>query len=179
VTTKSDLASGYGQALFAIARAEGSLDDVEDELFRFARAVDANPDLREALSDIAIPAENKRATVADMLGGRAHPKTITMIDVVIDAGHAREIAAIIDQFVRIAAESRQSSLAEVRAAVPLTESQKTELQRALSKATGRNVELKVLVDDSVIGGVISRIGDQVFDGSVATRLQEAKQQMES
>jgi F-type H+-transporting ATPase subunit delta len=179
VTTKDSLITGYAQALFAIAQAEGALDDVEDELFRFARAVDANSDLRESLSDIAIPSENKKALIADLLGGRVHPKTIVLIDVIIDAGHAREIARIIDDFSRVAAESRQSSLAEVRSAVDLTEAQRESLAKALSKATGRTIELKVIVDPTVIGGVVSRIGSQVFDGSVATRLQEAKEQLES
>jgi F-type H+-transporting ATPase subunit delta len=179
VTTKHGLVTGYAQALFAIAQAEGALDDVEDELFRFARSIDANDDLRDALSDIAIPTENKKALVVDLLDGRVHPKTMMLIEVIIDAGHSREIARIIDDFARIAAESRQSSLAEVRSAVDLTEAQRDSLAKALSKATGRSIELKVVIDPAVIGGVISRIGDQVFDGSVATRLQEAKEQLES
>lgn len=177
--TKDSLISGYAQALFSIAKAESALDDVEDELFRFARAVDANPDLREALSDIAIPAENKKSMIADLLGGKVHPKSITLLDVVIDAGHAREVSRIVDEFVRVAADSRQSSLAEVRAAVALSDKQRKGLQKALSAATGRTIELKVIVDPAVIGGVVARVGDQVFDGSIASRLQEAKEQLES
>src|SRR5205085_2048486 len=115
---------GYAQALFSIANAEDALDDVEDELFRFARAVDANSDLREALSDIAIPMENKKAMIADLLGGKVHPKTVTLLNVLIDAGHGREVSRIVDDFVKVAAESRQSSLAEVRTAVKLSDGQR-------------------------------------------------------
>jgi F-type H+-transporting ATPase subunit delta len=68
-------------------------------------------------------------------------------------------------------------VAEVRSAVPLDEARRQRLAAALSKATGRSVELKVVVDPSVIGGVVARLGDEVFDGTVRTRLHDARERL--
>jgi F-type H+-transporting ATPase subunit delta len=93
----------------------------------------------------------------------------------VDAGQARHIAQIAEELAREAAHRSERTLAEVRVAVPLTDAQRTKLEKALTKATGHPVELKVDVDPSVIGGVVVRVGDEVFDGSVASRLAEARQ----
>jgi F-type H+-transporting ATPase subunit delta len=63
--------------------------------------------------------------------------------------------------------------------VPLSEDQRAKLQTALSKATGKDIEIRAVVDPTVVGGVVARVGDQVFDGSIKTRLQEAKSQLGS
>ena len=82
---------GYAMAIVAIAEAEGVLDTVGDELFSFANAVEQNPKLREALTDRALPVENRRALVYDILGDRANPATLTAISLLIDAGRARDL----------------------------------------------------------------------------------------
>ncbi len=75
------------------------------------------------------------------------------------------------------AERRQHQVAEVRSAVPLDEARRAKLAAALSKATGRTVEVKVVVDPSVIGGIVARLGDEVYDGTVRTRLREVRQRL--
>jgi F-type H+-transporting ATPase subunit delta len=169
-----DVVAGYARALFSAAEAEGVLDKVGDELYAFARAVDQHPALRESLTDAALPAEQRKAVVADLLGDRAHPLTAALVGFVIDAGHARDLGKIIDELARVAAHEREHELAEVRTAVALTEQQRDRLATALSAATGRQVEVKAVVDDTVVGGVIARVGDLVFDGSIASRLEDAK-----
>jgi F-type H+-transporting ATPase subunit delta len=79
----------------------------------------------------------------------------------------------------MASERRQAVLAEVRSAVPLDEAQRAELATALSKATGKTVELKVLVDPSVLGGVYAKVGDTVIDGTVRRRLELLKEQVKA
>ncbi|HEX6844220.1 MAG TPA: ATP synthase F1 subunit delta [Actinomycetota bacterium] len=169
-----DVVQGYARALFAAAESEGVLDRVGDELYAFARAMDQNPALREALTDAALPADRRKAVVADLLGDRALPLSTALVGFVIDAGHARDLGKIIDELARVAAHEREHELAEVRTAVALTDQQRDRLAAALSEATGRRVEVKVVVDDTVVGGVIARVGDLVFDGSVASRLEGAK-----
>jgi F-type H+-transporting ATPase subunit delta len=169
-----DVVGGYARALFAAAEGEGALDKVGDELYAFARAMDQNPALREALTDAALPAEQRKAVIADLLGERAHPLTGALLGLVIEAGHARDLGKIIDELARVAAHEREHELAEVRTAVALTDQQRDRLAAALSSATGRRVEVKVVVDETVVGGVIARVGDLVFDGSVASRLEDAK-----
>ena len=171
---KGDRAAGYAAALVAIARAEGVLPKVEDELFAFAKATEQNPALREALTDQNLPVVNRQALVRDILGERAQPVTVNVISFLIASGRARDLTKIADAFVQIAAASREHAVAEIRTAVPLTDKQRDRLQKALSKATGRTIDAKVVVDPTVIGGVIARVDDLVFDGSVSSRLADAK-----
>jgi F-type H+-transporting ATPase subunit delta len=172
---KDDAVRGYAQALLSIAEAEGVLDRVEDELYAFAKSVERHADLREALTDEALPSDRKRAVIDELLGDRAHPLTATLVGFLVDAGQARRIGPIAEDLAREAAHRSERTLAEVAVAVPLTEAQRSKLADALAKATGHPVELKIIVDPSVIGGAIARVGDEVFDGSVASRLAEAKQ----
>jgi F-type H+-transporting ATPase subunit delta len=95
----------------------------------------------------------------------------------VDAGQARRIGGIAEELAREAAHRSERTLAEVRAAVPLSDRQRERLADALTRATGHPVELKVDVDPSVVGGVVARVGDEVFDGSLASRLTEAKQRL--
>jgi F-type H+-transporting ATPase subunit delta len=175
---REDLIRGYAQALFSVAEAEGVLDDVGDELFRFARALEKETRLRNALTDIALPAERKRKVLSDILGKKANPHTVSLLAFVVEQGRARDLRDIVDELVRLAAERRQRAVAEVRTAIPLSGQQRKRLAEALSRATDKQIELKVIVDpDSVIGGVVARVGDQVFDGSVRRRLDMARERM--
>ncbi len=166
---------GYAQASLSVAEAEGALDRVQDELYAFAKAVERNEDLREALTDTALPPERKKAVIHELLGARAHAVTATLVGFLVDAGQARRIGAIAEELAREAAHRSERTLAEVRVAVPLSDAKRSLLAEALERATGHPVELKVDVDPSVIGGVVVRVGDEVFDGSLASRLTEAKQ----
>jgi F-type H+-transporting ATPase subunit delta len=177
MTRDQDLIRGYAEAMFSVARAEGVLPVVEDELFAFAKALEQNTPLREALTDATLPAENKKAVVAELLGERANPVTVSLLGFVIDAGRAREIPNVVEALTERAAAERDHALAEVRSAVALTKAQRDRLAQALSQATGRTVDVKVVVDPTVVGGVVARVGDEVFDGSVATRLDRARQQL--
>lgn len=177
--TDEGLIGGYAQALFAVAQAEDVLPKVEDELYAFGKALEQHTDLREALTDAVLPIENKKAVVEDLLGERAHPITLGLLAFVIDLGRARHIPKIVEELARMASVERSHALAEVRTAVDMTDEQRRRLAEALSRATGRTVDLKVVVDPSVIGGVVARVGDEVFDGSIASRLEDAKQALGS
>ena len=172
-----DLIQGYAEAMFSVAQAEGVLPTVEDELYAFAKAIEQNVQLREALTDATLPAENKKALVADLLGPRANPVTASLLGFVIEAGRAKQIPDVVSSLAQLAAGERDHALAEVRSAVALTDEQRARIASALSAATGRQVDVKVVVDPSVVGGVVARVGDEVFDGSVATRLGQAKRQL--
>lgn len=168
---------GYAQAIFSVAEAEGVLDEVEDELFRFARTLEQQSELREALTDIGLPSESKRAVIEELLGERSTPQTVNLLEFIVEQGRARELSAIARELVELAAARRQQAVAEVRTAIPLGEPQRKRLAEALSEATGLQVELRVIVDESVIGGVVARVGDQVFDGSVRRRLEVARERL--
>ena len=168
---------GYARALFEVAQAEGSLDEVEDELFRFARSFETNDTLRDALTNDQIPASRRQSIVEDLLGGRATSTTTQLISMVVGAGRARDLPAIIDQLVQRASSSKNLEVAEVRTAVPLTDDQQTRLAAALANATGKPVNLKVIIDPSVLGGIVATVGDTVIDGSVRTRIDQLKSRL--
>jgi F-type H+-transporting ATPase subunit delta len=168
---------GYARGLFEVARAEGTLDEVEDELFRFARSYEASDELRNALSDDQIPPAKRQSIVEDLLGGKSTPTTVQLISMVVGSGHGRDLPAIVDRMVQRAASSKDLEVAEVRAAVPLTDDQHARLKAALANATGKNVNLKVVVDPSVLGGLVATVGDTVIDGTVRTHLDQLKSRL--
>lgn len=166
---------GYANALFEIAQVEGSLDAVENELFQLARALETSDELRTTLTDAAIPVERRQSIIEDLLSNRASPVTVSLVSFVVAAGRARDLPAIIDALVERAAEAKNKVVAEVRTAVPLTDDQRTRLADALGRATGKSVEVKAIVDRSVLGGVLAQIGDTVIDGSVRARLEQLRE----
>jgi F-type H+-transporting ATPase subunit delta len=167
----------YAQAFIEVARTETQGTAIEDDLFRFARAQDANDELRTALTDRSLPAERRIAIVEELMGGTAVPASVGLVSMVVGAGRARDLPAIVDRFLELSAEERKHEVAEVRAAVPLDERLRDRLAQALSEATGKEVEVKVIVDPNVLGGVVARIGDTVIDGTVRRRLDQLKERI--
>lgn len=169
--------TAYADALFEVAHAEGSLGEVEDELFRFSQTLQGSDELREALTDARIPALRRQQIVEDLLQGKASPATVSLVSMVVGMGRARQLPEIIAQLVERSAAEANKEVAEVRTAVGLSAGQRERLVEALNKATGKQVTLKVVVDPSVMGGVVAQVGDTVIDGSVRGRLDQLKQQV--
>jgi len=173
----TDRNDAYAEALFEIAKAEGSLETVEDELFKVARTLEANEELRAMLSDTAIPVERRQAVVEGLLGGRASPVTTALVSFVVGVGRSKSLPEIIDKLVARAAAERHEAVAEVRTAFPIDEARRQKLAEALGNATGKHVTVKVTVDPSVLGGVVARVGDTVIDGSVRHRLEQLRESL--
>ena len=169
-----DRTLAYAEALFGVARAEGTLGEVEDELFRFSQTLQGNDELRTALTDASIPAARRQQIVEDLLGGRASSTTVALVSMVVGTGRARDLPSIIRKLVEMSAAEANKEVAEVRSAVPLTDDQRTRLAKALGQATGKDVEVKVVVDPSVLGGIVAQVGDTVIDGSVRRRLDQLR-----
>jgi F-type H+-transporting ATPase subunit delta len=177
VAKRDDVVRGYAEAMVAIAEAEGELEPVEEQIYAFAKMVEKRAKVREALIDPELPNENKRNLIGELLGDRANPVAVNLLGMVVEQGRARDIGRIAESLAEVAAERRQQVVGEVRSAVPLTDAQRRRLAEALSSATGRKVEVKVIVDPDLVGGVVARVGDVIFDGSIRSRLDEAKQQL--
>ena len=169
-----DRTLAYASALFGVAHTEGNMAEVEDELFRFARTLESSDELRTTLTDANLPVSRRQQMVEDLLGGKANPITTSLVSMVVGTGRSRDLPAIIDELVRMSAAEGNKEVAEVRAAVPLSDDQKSRLADALGKATGKQVEVKVIIDPTVLGGVIAQVGDTVIDGSIKTRLEQLK-----
>jgi F-type H+-transporting ATPase subunit delta len=171
---ENNAVEGYADGILAVAQAEGVLDRVEDEMYRFARAFEANPDLGRQLGDQHIDIGTRLGIITDLLDGRAHPQTVAALSYIVQSERSRQLPEIADAVVAKAASTRRRGVAEVRTAVPLDDEQVRRLAASLEQSTGREVEVKVVVDPEVVGGVVVRIGDTVIDGTVARRLAELR-----
>jgi F-type H+-transporting ATPase subunit delta len=146
-------------------------------LFRFARSYESSDALRNALTDEHIPAEKRQAIVEDLLGGKTTTTTVQLVSMVVGSGRSRDIPAIVDNLVQRASNAKQLDVAEVRTAVALTSDQQARLKAALENATGKSVNIKTIVDPTVIGGVVATIGDTVIDDTVRTRIDQLKSRL--
>lgn len=169
------LASGYAAGLLEVARAEGALDQVSDELYRFARAVEGSDQLRQTLADATLPPERRQAIVEDLLGRRTHRLTASFVSFLVAAGRGRDLADIVEAVVQKAAAQQHKEVAEVRSAAPLDADVQQRLAAALAAGLGKQVEVKVVVDPAVLGGVAVRVGDTVIDGTIRHRLDQLRE----
>ncbi len=165
------------QAAFTVAQADGSLDDVEDELFRFGRIIDRAPRLRAALTDPALPDEQKRALLHALLEHKVSTITLRLVDNVVLAPRGRIIDRAIEGLAEQAAQRRSRLIAAVRVAVPLTAAEHDRLAAGLRVEFGHDIRLQVEIDPAVQGGVVVRVGDQLIDASIARRLAETRRRL--
>ncbi len=164
-------------ATAAVAESDGDLDDLEDELFRFTRIVSGNPALRSALSSPVAPAELKRQLLHTLLDGKVTGSALRLITMAAVHPRGRSLDAGLTEYARLAADWRERLIAVVRVAVPLSGSERQRLIAALSTAYGHDIHLDVLIDPGVLGGMSVRIGDELIDGSVASRLAALHRQL--
>ncbi len=169
-----DRISAYAEALLAVARAEGPLDEVEDELFRIAQVIRGNDELADKLADPHIPVATRQQIIIDLLQDKATPVTVNLVSLVVGTGRIRQLPAMVDELLATAARQGDKEVAEVRSAIALTDDQKSRLADALTKATGKSVDVRVIVDPSLRGGVVAQVGDTVIDGSIRRRLEQLK-----
>jgi F-type H+-transporting ATPase subunit delta len=166
----TDRVKGYATGLFEIARAEGQLDRVQSELLQVAGAFRSSDELRDALSNPQLPSDRKKAIVDGLLESHASELTVAFINFVVGMGRASSLPDIVDEMVETAAASVNREVAEIRTAIDLDAATVERLVTALARKTGKQLEPKVIVDPSVIGGIVARVGDTVIDGSVQKRL---------
>ncbi|HET7481778.1 MAG TPA: ATP synthase F1 subunit delta, partial [Actinomycetota bacterium] len=150
---------------------------VEDELFRFGKILESNHELKQALSDQSIDKVQRAKILDELLADRVSPHTLSLLTFVVESGRGRQLPQILEQLTQLASEARNSVVAEVRSAIPLDDDQTSRLAAALSKATGKKVDVRVLVDPTVIGGVVAKVGDTVIDGTIKRRLEQLKEQV--
>ena len=164
-----------GQVVLADRR--GELDDTEDQLFRFARLVESNPELRNLLGDRAIELSKRQELVEGLLSGRANDATIVLAKRAV-AARERTFGNTIDGYVTLAAAQKNRAVATVRVAMPLSSDQRDRLRAALRKQIGREIAIQEVVDPGVLGGMRVEIGDEVFEGTVSDRLEAARRLFE-
>lgn len=163
--------------LFAAEETDGTLDEVEDELFRFARILEREPSLRSALTDPSLPAERKQSLLDALLGGKVRPATEALVVEVALHSRGRTIDRGLEEYGRLAAARRERLVARVTSAVALSAAQQTRLAETLASQLGHQVHLNLEVDEALVGGITVRVGDELYDGSVAHRIALARRLM--
>jgi len=171
------LVKSYAEALFQVARAEETLDRVEEELTRLKKSLDSNAELREFLSNPQISSDGKKSALSQIFGEKISPITLHWMNMVVDQGRQRRLPTMIEAFLTLTEDARDKVTAEVITSIPLSEDLAKRLEQELSKITKKRVFLKPMVDDSILGGVIVKIENKVIDGSVKHRLEEIKNEM--
>ena len=161
------------RAEMARADAAGQLEETEDELFRFARLVAANPGLREAVSDRTVDLAHRQELVSQLLEGKVGPSTISLARRAVLA-RERTFDHTLEEYVNLAAEQKNRLVATVRVARPLTDEQLERMRAALTRQVGRQVTVQVVIDEQVLGGVRVELGDEVIEGTVAAKLEDAR-----
>jgi len=169
--------AGYASAILEIARSEGEMGRVGDEMFRIARSFEASAELRDALTDRRIPVDRKLAIVAELLEGKASTLSVGLVNFVVGMGRAADLPAIAERMAEQAAAERDRAIAEIRTAVELDPATVARLEEALGRATGKQVEAKTVIDPAVLGGVVARVGDIVIDGSLRRRLEDLRDKL--
>ncbi|GAA2750877.1 F0F1 ATP synthase subunit delta [Kitasatospora cinereorecta] len=156
----------------------GSLDDLEDELFRFGRVVAGSHELRAALTEPKADTAAKAELIKKLLGGRANAGTVRLVTALVTNPRGRSLEGGLESYSKLAAARRGRVVALVTTAIPLSDRQKERLAAALAGLYGRQVHLNIDVDPEVRGGVRVQIGDEIIDGTVASRLEGARQGLE-
>jgi F-type H+-transporting ATPase subunit delta len=165
------------EAMVLAADADNTLDDLEDGLFRFGRVVAAQPDLRAALDSTTLPADHKQGLLDALLAGKVTPVTLRLISQMVMHPRGRTVTVGLDTCADIAARRRQQLIAVVRTAVELTAAQRRRLAGALAASYGHPIHLNVVIDPSVVGGISVQIGDELIDGTAASRLAAVRRRL--
>ena len=165
----ADRTEAYAEAILDIARGEDALDVVDDELLQLAAAMRDSDDLHRALTDPQTPLSRRLEAVDDLLAG-GHAATRAAVSLLVSAGHVRDLDEIAHLVAERAAAERGKAVAEVWVARALSDDQRERLRQGLESVTGKQLELKVFVDESVVGGVRAKVGDTVIDGTLVRQL---------
>jgi F-type H+-transporting ATPase subunit delta len=169
------LASLAAMAAFTAADKAGELERLEGELLSVATLVERQPRLRSALTNPGLPVANKRALLADLLEGRVGERTAALADLLVELYEGHELDTQLQAWAEAAAARRNRVVAEVRSAVELDEERRARLAEVLTRVLGKPVLLQVTVDEAILGSVVVRVGDEVFDDSVRSRLEQARE----
>ncbi|WP_141013912.1 F0F1 ATP synthase subunit delta [Nocardioides sambongensis] len=176
-TRTRDLADALEHlSVVALVRSADDVDRLVDELFAVRGTVNNHPDLRNALSDPARSATDKESLLDDLLGGKALPATVALTKQAL-GGSYRTVVAALEDYEKTAAAVQGERVATVTVARALSEADEQRLGGALSRQYGRPVHLNVVVDPAVIGGLRVEIGDDVIDGTVLSRLDDARRKI--
>lgn len=158
-----------------VAEADGSLDQVEDEVFRFGRILDGDTGLTTLLSDPAATPQRRVALLDAVVADKVRLTTLRLLQHTVRVPRRRSLYAVLEALAAQVAARRERSIARVVAPAPLSEAQQQRLAAVLAQIYGREVSLQIEVDEALLGGLVVQVGEDLIDGSVAAQLERARQ----
>jgi F-type H+-transporting ATPase subunit delta len=164
-------------AVLGAAEKTGRLDEIEDELFRFGRILDREPELAGLLTDTGAPVEGRLALLDRLLARKVSPTTATLLRQAVQLPRDRHLDTVAEELAELAAARRQRSIARVATPVRLTSEQEQHLSDSLTRLYGRPMSLQVELDEALLGGLVVRVAGEVIDGSVAGRIEAARRHL--
>jgi F-type H+-transporting ATPase subunit delta len=172
------VARRYAVALAEVVLARGEAQEVREELAAWDELVRSNAELLEVFRHPAITYEQKRSVLEELIRrSRPRPTTANFLKVLLQNGRMAELSEVSTQFAQELDRRSGVVTAQVTTARPLSADAQEALRDQLGQLTGSRVRLQFEVDDELIGGVVTRIGSTLYDGSVRGRLQQIKQKM--
>jgi F-type H+-transporting ATPase subunit delta len=170
------LAGLAAMAAFTAAEKAGELEQLEGELFGLATLVEREPRVRSALTNPGLPVENKRELVAELLRrGGASRRAAALADLLVELYEGHQLDSVAKAWAEAAAARRDRVVAEVRTAIELDAQRRARLAEVLTRVIGRPVVLQTTVDEAILGSVVVRVGNDLFDGSIRSRLEQARE----
>jgi F-type H+-transporting ATPase subunit delta len=171
----TDALEGAGDdALFAAAGKGGSLEQVEDELFRLERILEANGEAVGLLDEQTVPAARRQQLLDSLVAGKVSAPTLSLLRHAVASQRKRSILLAMDDLLEKAAARQNRSVARVISATPLTDAQEQRLAAALTATYGRAISVRTALDPDIRGGLVIRVGDEIIDGSIAARFAAAR-----
>jgi len=171
------LARRYASALFAEAERIGKLTKVSADLTRVAQTVAGNAQLHSIINQPVLTADSKKAALKTVFGASIDPALSGFLNLLIDKRRIDALAEIETELTRLVREHSAIALATATSAVPLSPAETAALKKSLEARTGSAIELQTVVDPAVLGGVLVRIGDTVYDGTVRGNLERLREQL--
>lgn len=165
--------------VIAVAKAadtRGESDRLEGELFSFGQVVGDQPELREALTDRTRSVADKQQLLRELLGGRAVDGTVRLALQAVASTYPT-VRQAFEDYARIATEARGRLVAVVRVAEPLEDKAQARLADVLNRQYGKPVHLNVVIDPAAVGGIEVEVGDELIDGTIASRLADARRRL--
>ena len=167
------------RAVLGVAEKDGTLDDVEDELFRFGRILDREPQLNSLLADGHQPEDRRTGLLDAVLGDKVTPVAAALLRQTVRLPRGRHLDLAAEELAELAAARRHRYVARVRTAVALTPQQEQRLAASLTRLYARPMSLQIELDEHLLGGLVVEVGGELIDGSVAGRLAAAQRSLPS
>ncbi len=167
----SQIAEPYAQALMSLAESRNLVEVIGESMRSLAELLESSPDLRDFIASPVVQDENKKAVLKRVLGSESNPYLLSFLMLLVDKRRIIFLEAICQQYLSLLRQLTNTVLAEVISALKLTENQQQSVSNKVKELTGAaSVELQTTIDPTIIGGVIIKVGSQVFDSSLKGQL---------